>query len=348
MAKQTLKQSKNGKQRKSARKQSRAAKRDNSRLPQARPTTRISSSKWRQCAQEYFTALEDPFGLHAVCVPASINSPSQKVVFRGYTVMSTGTNGVGWVIACPGTGMLQNNCVYATGPTYTGTLGTVAYNADTGVLGSNTNSTNSASLNDDVAAYRIVASGLRIRNVTPLMARGCMVAGLEEPSHSSLISTSSNTDANVSYPGSWLQAETAERLNLDSGDWASVVWHPSNTNEYGYYTGSQLLTINTTVATAGNGTLGFYASTSNGVQTFEVEFVIIGEVVGRMAVGATPSESDPNGLAMVANIVSAIDVRKPRIGDRLPVLKKILHGAQTFIGFASDFAPIAKSIAAML
>jgi hypothetical protein len=303
---------------------------------------------WRTCAINYLQALEDPFTAKAVCVPTSFTAPSQKVFWRSNGIVNTGTAGSGWVIASPFNGQITADSVYFTTSNYPGNSTYVPYSGDTGVDGVPNNSTNSNTLADDDLTVRLVAAGLRIRNVTPLMNRGCLVTGREQSQHATLMSNVSNSVSTVNELGQWMQFEDAERINTDSGDWASVVYHPIKEYEMDYFPCGSFSPSDTTI-TPGNFTLGFslQASTST-AQVFEWEFVCVSEQIGRLAIGLTPSESDPQGLSQIVNIVSSVESRKPRIGDRLPILKRILNGANTFVGYAEDFIPLAKSMIAML
>jgi hypothetical protein len=302
------------------------------------------------CTKDYFNALEDPFDCAAVCVPAPFSPPSQKVFFRSYTSMLTGVGGVGFVVFSPGTAITTSDCAYFTTSAYTGTSVFNPYTGGVGINNAATNSLYAASVDgDSYLSCRIVSSGLRIRNVTPLMTRGAYVVGYESPQHSSLLSTSSASDVNVLELIQWQNDEVCERVNSDSGDWISVAYHPVAEEDLDYVSLSQSATQSTTIRSPGNFYLGFWVqASSSSTQTFEVEFVVSAEFVGTSAVGTTPSESDPQGLALVNNITSITDVRKPRVGDRLPVLKRILNGARAFTGFAADFLPIAKGMLALL
>jgi len=266
--------------------------------------------------------------------------------------MQTGTMGAGWVVFAPGVGLSNGGvCVISTTADWTGTSSNTPWSGDANLQSFFTNSPwSSSAVTDSMISARIVSAGLRVRNITPVMNRGCILVGMEEEGHSQLMSGTTRTSAAVPALSSWLQEETAERINSDSGDWCSVVFHPVNQGDLNFASLDQMDNSNETLWMPGNSYLGFYAQASNTSQNqvFDVEAIVTVEVTGQSAQGLTPSESDPQGLAIVQNITSTIDVRKPRVGDRLPILKRILNGAKTFAGFAADFAPIAMQLISLL
>jgi len=280
---------------------------------------------FQECSVKYFRALCDPWNAEVSCVPAAINVPTLKVKRNVKGTFTTGTNGTGWVVMAPAQSVFNNTTdIYATSAAYTGTVSSVPYASDTGVIPFNIASDYSTTIAEDVLTCRVVAAGLRIKNRTPLMARGCSVYGYESTTHATLLSTVSNTDPNVQNFNQVLADDYSVEVNSDEGDWSSVTWHPLNVNDVSMLSPMAITQFSNSVNVPGNSTLGFYISSTGGAQTFAFEAVVHYEVAGERVGGETPTYSDPQGLSLINNIMQLTPLRLAMTGERMTKIKRIL------------------------
>lgn len=269
------------------------------------PTVQLS-----KCAHDYLEVLENPFSGKVACVPTLTNFPTMKHSVRAQGTFLTGTLNIGYVILSPFIGMWNGQCVNYSDGTYNGTG---FWNGGAGENGASTNSPYAPNTTENQVTARLVAAGLRVRNVTPALLRGGSLVGLESLGHSAL--------TGQLIPEVMLQ-DTAERMPSDHR-WHSVVFHPQDDDEFDYFSEDETQTdpYNRPI-------LGFIAQTSGtNQQTFEWEAYIAFEAKGSIVHGLTPSMSDPTGLAAVQNASSAVAQRKPQTGEREGFVRKIANAA---------------------
>lgn len=271
------------------------------------------------CARLYVSAIEDPFNCIGACIPSPFAIPSQKVTARARGVFTTGTNGYGAIVVCPKSSVYNDAYgATATGPksaiiytdtTYAGT--TIPLYSATGANPTSTNSpfsyvsTNSSQLNT-----RVVSAGLRIRNVTPQLNRGGIGLGIEEPAHSDLQTYAMNVLYNLSTTGG---------INVD-GAWNTVRYHPVDADELEYLTSANGAYVgpgtNQTNSPWFTSSMAFIVAAPNSTaQTYEWEYVVNFEAIGRAAPGISPTDADPNAMAVAANLFRSMEERKPVTGD---------------------------------
>lgn len=249
------------------------------------------------CAQRYCKALEDPFSGITACVPTITNFPTLKHSFRTRGTFKTGDS-TGFVTINPYAMMFSDlvGGVY-TSNTYTGNTIQASGTGVNAIYGAGTpyDSTDSAG---DVK-LRLVAAGLRVRNVTAITARGGVLAMSETINHSASIGYTYNT---------LLAQDTAESLDATLGSWSSVTWHPQDEDEFDFIAGSQAA-----AAPYGNTVLSAIAedAVSAASQTYEWEVFIVCEAKGNMVHGLSLSHSDPQGLAAVQTASGSVANRKP-------------------------------------
>jgi len=84
---------------------------------------RMPNHEWAdlgsKCLVDYAKAYDNPFTSGASCLPVYPSWPSKKLLTRQYGTFSTGTNGVGWIMAQPCCANNINNIWY-TNATYAG------------------------------------------------------------------------------------------------------------------------------------------------------------------------------------------------------------------------------------
>jgi len=282
------------------------------------------------CARRYLESLNSPFSGILSCVPSEFNFPTLKHFFRVSGTCVTGTTLVGFVSFNPWQGVFipgaaNNYPIQSSNTSFA--LQTFANAPTTGVLTAPTNTPYLSNLTDVQFQFRVVAGGLRVRNITPLLNKGGSLVGIESLNHDDLNGESIN---------SCLQQDTASRMDPLSEDWSSVVFHPENPEEINFYN-----VTNQPV----NKFLGFIFNAPV-PQEYEFEAAVICEVKGNVIHGLTPSESDPHGFAAVQNLTSNSAARRPfKTSDSGFRLGNLLGGlAKTFLPQIGNIASIASQV----
>lgn len=258
-------------------------------------------------AMQYAKAMCNPFGEfeELPCIPSS--PPAETYRFRALQRFSftTGTAGYGFVSMDPTQPANDQPYVNYTGATYGGTgfaeaPGTgisqqpnlkLPYDAASFAVGQST------------FTFRLVAAGLRIRNVTQALNVGGMLLGIRLPGdEENSVSQLSWADT-ASSPYAVLLSSSLDK----QADWKTLVWVPTNT--------AQLTLSNVNEGTNFIPTLGFLAQAPavSTPQTFEVETIQFFEFGGQYKDTAIPAE-----LSLPSVEVSYAD----SVG-----LDRVLHGA---------------------
>jgi len=273
-----------------------------------------SRAELSECSRDYVKVLENPFSGAVACVPTQFNVPSLKQSFRARGVFHTGTNGVGSISFAPrsmlyfDTNTLApaaavSSILYTTSE-YNG-VGMASYTSD-GVVGASGNSPYSSTTGPENVRGRLVAAGLRVRNITNVMSRGGQVIGLEAPAHDQVDGQGFTNFYNFDQaaPGS------------TDGQWTSITYHPIDGDEYDFFFNSG---TNANPFSFAGRYMGFLVSAPSPdvFQNYEFEAYTVFEVVGRIVHGMSPSMSDPNGMAVIQNAYSQAISRKPFVGDRV-------------------------------
>ncbi len=301
------------------------------RLPAPNPALKLSA-----CASKYAKVLEDPFSGATACVPALTNFPTMKHSVRIRGQFSTNpTTGVGMVTFNPFAAMFNTtgsvSPIYSTTATATTVTNFVTPQGSiaTGVQGTNSNSPYLYTLGGDSVRCRLVAAGLRIKNVTALLNRGGALTGLETLSH---------TDLNGRSYGDVLNEDTCEIMNASYNGWTSVTYHPQDEDEFDFFAGSD---IGSAVAPGPifNWFMGFMAINTV-QQDYDFEAYAVFEAKGKVVHGLTPSQSDPIGLSAVQNAVMPVEQRKPFITSSTikaagTVARAIAWLGQTYLSYRS-------------
>jgi len=287
------------------------------------------------CAAAYLRVLEDPFSGQVACLPGTPNFPTMKHSVRASGTFSTGTVGFGYVCLVPYKGMFHDTaCVNGSQPSYNGE--SIAAPNTQGQFSVPTNSLYDDTLSPAELKCRLVAAGLRVRNVTAQLNRGGSVVGAESLNHSPV--------NGMDIPALMLM-DTTERLSAMSNDWLSVVWHPQDEDETDYITGDQannsdLYNVATLAFAAQNGT------DAASQQTYEWEAYVVFEAKGQSVHGLTPSMSDPVGLAAAQNATASVAARKPHSGERLSRVASALGNAANYV--TQIIPPLAEIAAQVL
>lgn len=236
------------------------------------------------CSAQYADCLADPFESPAgACIPIIPAFPSRKAVFFVRGSMSTGTAGVGFVAA----GLTAASDVPVVCSTGTAYAGTTIVTSGAGVVAASPNSDyTSASFSSQALQWRPVGCGIRIRYTGTELARGGTVYALEQPDHLSLATLNASD---------LLKYDACHRFPVDR-QWTEVCYAPISMTEVEYTNSAALL--------SGDPILGLLvAAPSTTSITFDYEYYIHVELVGRAARGKTPSHSDETGFGTVLGAV---------------------------------------------
>jgi len=222
---------------------------------------------------------------------------------RAQGVCYTGTAGFGFLMANPFEGMYTTTPLAAGCPVEfsdaTFALSTFQNVPVAGVVAANTNSPYPSTYTREQVALRLVAAGLRIRNITPLLNRGGSLVGCETLGHQDIVGSTLTA---------LLNQDTAERCNSSSEEWTSVMWHPTDPRELQFLAASDIPAGYPSNANV----LGFCFVAPVAIpQTYEWELVVAFEAKGTACHGLSQSESDPVGMARVQNLTASVQARKP-------------------------------------
>ncbi len=256
---------------------------------------------------QYIDAIVDPFEAPPCSLP---NQPPLMTRPAKYWTKGTfssspvaGAGGVGFVIMNPGSGISNN-----TPSVLTNSAALALPQIDITTAGAFTNYFSNAdypAADFGAAAKqgRVVAAGLRIRNITPNLSRGGQCIGLASPAHETLSGlTVTNLDA---------FQESARHGGKDLSSWIEVTWRPVDTDDYDFM-------ITFPAANQPNGaTLGFIVVAPSGSpQTYEFEAYGIYELQGQLVTSKTFSVADSKGFDAVSNsLVAAPKLHKPHVRD---------------------------------
>lgn len=251
--------------------------------------------------------LANPFSGRTACIPTSFNFPSQKCFARAQGTFYTGNLGFGFVAVNPWAGMWTGGTAspFATSSDSNNTATTIAVSGDN-IRPNNSNSPFPVASNQSGVECRLVACGLRVRNVTPLMYRGGTLVGAEMLNHTTSVGNDMST---------LLLQTTAERCSSTSNKWSYVTYHPEDEDEFDFIGGASSNVAPGTMYS--NQVLVFVANAAAsvedlGAQLYEWEACVVFEAKGTQASSLTPSMSDPTGLAAIQNVTSSPDSRKPK------------------------------------
>jgi hypothetical protein len=292
-----------------------------------------------RCAAEYATALADPAGVDEACLPVSTLAMTRKVKVWAKGSGSTGTSTYGFALASPFSAIDKaQDTVYASNSSYTGTTmsnvpgSTIEYAISNSPFGT----ANFVGPTDGGGLQaRLVCCELRIRNTTPLLNRGGSAALLVHPDHLSLNGLS-YTDL-LSY-------NSVVHVGFASDKWLSVKWNGvANPAEEGFYNGETDRGFMSLANTPPCMAAMVNAST---LQTFDYEFYAHFELVGREALGKTPTWADPQAVGVVNTAASIASQNAGGASHSSPAWRsKFLHyikeGARMALPYVVPAAKVA-------
>lgn len=224
--------------------------------------------------------LANPFSGPVAGIPSypSTMSFKQRAWVKGQ--LSTGTNGIGFIIANPFQGSFSNldGVVYSLS-TYTGTTITEALGAT--VIGGSTNSQYASTQLGSAAnslQFRPVAAGLRIRYIGSELNRGGQIIALMDPTHDDM------NGRNVSA----LDSEVTSVRFPVTREWTTVLYRPVTNAEIQYQS--------SVASSFFMGCLIVAASAATPL-AYEFEYFVVSEFQGAPVRGQTPTPHDPIGFA---------------------------------------------------
>jgi len=255
-------------------------------------------------AKKYARLLANPYDEELVGLPNSpvLNTRVSRVWSQG--TFTTGTIGVGFVVADPMCACAGDNfCVETSTAAYTGNAFDTTGAANTASYVSNSEYLQ-ANFGPGLIEARVVAAGLRVWNQTSVLNLGGQVAGIHHPSHTNLVGYTQNSlsalDEHEIFAG-----------KLASDQKISVVYRPVDTAD------NDFVTAVPNIGAAGHAYMGFIVTTPAGTpQVYGYEFYVDLEFLGQVVRGKTVSPSDPIGHdAVVSTAQLAAPIRKPHASD---------------------------------
>lgn len=256
------------------------------------------------CVREWVDLVVNPFR-HAdkICMPLPPATPAAPLTTWVKGVFVTGTTPEKGFVSMAPRQMCVNDAA-AVAYTTSAFVGTTIVTSGTGVFIAQPNSPYvTADFGVDPAIadmqYRVVAAGLRVRNITPIVDRGGRLQLTAEPDHNSLVG-SDYTD---------LTAYDSTYSGKIDGDWSTVVYVPARTSNSDYLDG-----IN------GNHTLGVICAAPAGKpQTYEYEGWAHFQLIGAKARGKQKVAIDVVGGNM------AWEAMSDTLSDRVKVTASAIY-----------------------
>jgi len=246
-----------------------------------------------ECARDYARALANPFDGPLACVPCDfLNS---NLINRTYVkgTFACGSQ-IGFICLDPKKSAFNDQpCVISSKSTFTGTNMDLNATADINLDSSNSAySSTLIGVNQGDLAYRIVASGLRIRYTGTELNLGGIVNALHDPTHCGMYLR------NMSQMDGELQA----RRFAVSRKWTTILYRPVVSNEQALLetTPNFASTNSPTITNAtSNWYMGFIVvpPSSTTFSAFEYEAFTVVEYQGRNIRGQRLTHADPAGFA---------------------------------------------------
>jgi hypothetical protein len=150
--------------------------------------------------------------------------------YRANTVMtchSTSGPALSWIVVCPGASgpYGDRNVATVTDGTYTGTV--IGAAAGAGPVNWIETPYVAGLTDQDALNWRLTACVVRIRNVTPSMYRGGVIALAESPGHSYGAWLGFDFDTVAGLKGT-----TLHDLDMNDGEYLEILWHPQDTGGF--------------------------------------------------------------------------------------------------------------------
>lgn len=279
-------------------------------------------------SKAYLHALADPFEAPPCILPSfpALLVRPVKVWAKGTfsTVSAGAAQDYGFAVLSPYLSIANDFSMVVTN---SNALATKTIDLTTGgaSIGFGSNSEyNSTNFGQQLAQYRVVAAGLRIRNITPNLTKGGQTVGLAEPSHASV--------DGLNVAGFDLYLESARHSAKDLGSWIQLVWRPVDTDDADF-------NFTFPTATSVNGyNMGFQVVAPAGnPQSYEFEGYAIIEVQGKNVVGKIPSIADTKGFEAINNtIVASRTLHIPHVRDERIVPAAQAHANNIMEGSMSN------------
>jgi hypothetical protein len=260
----------------------------------------------------YVCALVDPFEAEPCTVPNQPPLMTRPCKYWAKGTFSTspvaGANDTGFVVMCPIDGMFNDGDFV-----FTNSNALAVPNVDLTTAGAQTPFFSNADypfadFGATAKSGRVVACGLRVRNITPSFSKGGQCGGLAEPSHGSL--------SGFTLTGLDAYQESARHGGRDLNSWIELLWRPVASGDMDF-------SYAAVAPTAPDGfSLGFIVVAPAGSpQTYEFEAYLICELQGQLVTSKTFSIADSKGYDAVANtLVAAPKLHKPHVrDDKIPL-----------------------------
>jgi hypothetical protein len=238
------------------------------------------------------------------------------------TQSTLGTQGFGWVLGRPN-GSNDNQVIVYTNGTWAGTsTSAMSTTATSAIAVANHNGPfSSADLGPDVAQWRLVACGVRVRYSGTTLNQSGRISTLEHPNHLTFSGFNMNEV---------MEFDNAVPLDFDR-KWHTCTYQPMAPDEMTYTQNS------TAPVSTGN---YFFALVFNGVagEAYSIEYVQHCEYIGQLARGKTPTMTDTSATQQIASKIgsvashvlsSAADHISKNPGQTVNVIRTLLAYSQT-------------------
>lgn len=279
-------------------------------------------------AAAYAHVVADPYFGPLIGIPdfPPLNTAVRRMYARGtFTTGAALSGGFGYIVMMPELGLVNDQQFVVTSSA--GTLVNVLDPTAAGATPAYSNAEFvSAQIGTRSLQARVVAAGLRIRNVTSKLARGGQIVGLQEPAHQNLATVPGTvTLANL------LSYDESGFFDGASGSWTHITYRPATDNDTNFITAIPPGAYYMVFAVQGPDTTGANP------QTYEYEAYVVGEYLGTVPRGKQPSPCDVAGYAAVSSVsLQSRTLQKPHQQDPHDVGRALQVGADVHTNHANS------------
>lgn len=290
----------------------------------------VQSGGLSSCSLDYLHALTDPWNLLTPpCIPDFVVLPSFKFNSRSRGVLSTGTQGTGWIAVDPWAAAFSDAqlAVAATSATYSA----VNYNPSApGVVMQQIQSPLSYNPNEQ-RSMRVVGCSIKIRYSASEFKRGGRIISYRSPLNTGILATND---------GEFLTNPESVSVPVDR-EWHAVCYRPAREQDLAYIDQNAAVNPN-------EYTLLLYITGAEAGVTFEFDVIGWFEMIGNRVAQATRSHSDPSGLAAVATALSQFQPTTSPAKNFANAVNEVGEIVSDALSFTSKYVVPAAKVVSML
>lgn len=239
--------------------------------------------------------LLDPFGTPpGACIPTVPGIPSKKFQVFARGTMICGSNGRGYIVVNPFSGVSSNTRFGY----FSSSSGSVIPSISTDTNATNTQifSNSPYAMPFNTGTAKLVACGIRVKYVGQITARAGMTYSEMSPGHQSL---------NAQTPALLGQDAKCFIKGVDD-DWVNCLYLPTASADYNEYQPYPAANTSLDGTTSGNGLIAIIVDGAAAGAPFYFEVFGHYEIMSPTIPDLTPTHADMTGLSAVQNLVGSV------------------------------------------